>query len=101
MLSKGQAYLGCVPRLGLTEPQIVTILFVDHRFNRHVEFNQAKEMMSQIVGQGKSVFGAAIVNARATQSSAPPVLEDEDSTEDVENITVKEEADNILQRMLG
>jgi len=84
-----------------SEPQTITIVFHNHSFNRHVEFNQARKMISQIAGQGKEVFQDVINLARATQSSALTEPDVTKPAEDVEVVAVNEEADLILQKMLG
>ncbi len=58
-------------------------------------------MISQIAGQGKEVFQDVINLARATQSSALTEPDVTKPAEDVEVVAVNEEADLILQKMLG
>lgn len=93
--------IGCVHQLDQNVPQTITILFLNHSFNRHIEYNQAKKMISQIAEQGKEVFRNVVEMARATQSSAPQDSDPDEPEEDIEVTVVKGEADQILQQMLG
>jgi hypothetical protein len=83
--------IGRVHRLGQTKEQKIWILFAEHTFNRYIEWNNTRKMLSQLAGENAGVLASKVREMVGKTGS------DSDARRDV----IEKETESMLMKLLG